>query len=474
MITVEFLCAATGGAVVRAKEKSFASVAIDGRTVAAKALWFAIRGARFDGHDFAKQAVERGAAGLVVERGRGRAVLKAIGAQARATVIEVDDTVRALGELGQAHRAALPELKVVGITGSNGKTSTKDLVAAILASHAGESAVWKTQGNFNNHLGLPLTLLGLTSAHRYAVIEMGMSARGEIAYLAKLAQPDVGAIVNIGPVHLAELGSLDEVAHAKGELLAALSVRGTAIVPDGDERLAREAAATPAVRRMRFGTRSGVEVRLVRAATSGAGTDLVLRLPDGQRLETRLPLLGVHNGLNGACAAGVAYALGVPSIAIAAGLARARPEKHRSMAIEVGGRRVLDDCYNASPLSMAAALELLATLKGTGRAVAVLGDMLELGPDEEQLHAEVGERAAQAGIDFLILIGERARHIATGARRGGMAPGSIAFATSSEEAAGWAVYHSRPGDWILVKGSRGMKLERVIDALQAHPQSGAG
>jgi UDP-N-acetylmuramoyl-tripeptide--D-alanyl-D-alanine ligase len=462
-ISLEFLLAATSGTAYRTAEESFCGAAIDGRAAVRGGLWFAIRGDRFDGHDFAPQAVEHGATGLVVARGRAADLRGAD----EVTVVEVDDTTKALGALARAYRLSLPELRVVGVTGSNGKTTTKELLAAILVAHAGSNAVAKTQGNLNNHLGLPLTLLRLKREHRFAVIEMGMSALGEIAYLAHLAAPESGAIVNVGPVHLEHLKSLDNVARAKGELFAALPPTGAAIFPDGDARLAAQAEASRAVRKIRFGTREGVEVRLESSIAGADGTQVSLRLPDGDRISGKLALLGAHNGINAACAAALAGALSVPATAIAAGLSAARAEKHRSQALEIGGRKILDDCYNASPPSTGAALETLAAVKGGARAVAVLGDMLELGPDENLLHRSIGERAAKTGLDLLVTVGERMRHASEGARAAGMSDEKLHHAASPEEAAGVAARATKSGDWILVKASRGMKLERVIDSLKA-------
>ena len=456
-----FVVAATGASMFRVRAQRFEGVAIDGRSVPPGGLWFALRGDRFDGHDFAAQAAAGGAAGLVVGRGRAGDLR----GDPDVTVLEVDDPAVALGALARAHRERLPSLRVVGVTGSNGKTTTKELVAAILAAHVGDAAVHKTAGNFNNHLGLPLTLLALTEAHRFAVIEMGMSARGEIALLASLARPEIGVIVNVGPVHLETLGSIAEVARAKGELFAALTPSGTAVFPDGDPLIAAEAAASPAVRRIRFGVRPGVEVRIESARALPEGTDVALRLPNGARLGARLAAVGGHHAMNAAAAAAVAFALDVPPSVIARGLGAARSEKHRSSLIEVVGRRVLDDCYNASPLSMAAALETLAAIRGAARAVAVLGDMLELGAEEVVLHRNIGALAARLGLDLLVTVGDHGRHIADGALSAGMPPARVRHAATTDEAADEAARVAEPGDFILVKASRGMRLERVLEAL---------
>jgi UDP-N-acetylmuramoyl-tripeptide--D-alanyl-D-alanine ligase len=464
-VSLDVLLGATGGNAWRAEARHFTGVAIDGRRVPRGGLWFAIRGERHDGHDFAAQAIGSGAAGLVVERGRAAR----LDLPASVTVVEVDDTVQALGRLGRAHRLGLRDLTVVGVTGSNGKTTTKEMIASILAQAQGAAAVHKTSGNFNNHLGLPLTLLALHEGHRYAVIEMGMSGLGEIAYLAELARPRVGVIVNVGPVHLAQLGSLDNVARAKGELFAALPPDGVAVFPAGDERIAAQARASAAACQLRFGAQPGVAVRRLAAHVEGDGTVVELRLPDGAHVQTKLQALGEHNAHNAAAAAAVGYALGVTPAAIAAGLAAATTEKHRSSLVVVGGRRILDDCYNASPLSMPAGLDTLVSLRASGRAVAVLGDMLELGPEAAALHRQVGEHAARTGVDLLLATGPHAGDMVAGARDAGLASArAIGDRDADVEALVAALLReTAPGDAVLVKASRGMHLERVIDALRA-------
>ena len=472
MIALDFLLEATGGTAWRTHESVFHGVAIDGRSVGRGGVWFAIRGERFDGHLFASQAIDAGAACLCIERGRAAELIL----PGDVTIVEVDDTVQALGRLARAHRLRLPELVVIAVTGSYGKTTTKEIAASILAAHAGHAAVHKTEGNFNNHLGLPLTLLRLTEAHRFAVIEMGMSAPGEIAYLAELAVPDLGAIVSVGPVHLEHLGSLAAIAHAKGELFAALPPSGALVFPDGDALIAAEAKTSRAQRKLRFGTRAGVDVRILEARVSAEGTLVTLRLPDGTRVEGTLAAIGAHHAHNAAAAAALCSAAGASPQAIARGLAGAASGKHRSTIVEVGGRHVLDDCYNASPPSTVAALDALRDLRSSSplpsRAIAVLGDMLELGPDAPMLHRNIGEHAA-ARADAVWGLGPLAREIVAGARRAGM-PADRARASDDPEAiAADLAKSTQPGDWILVKASRGMKLERVIDALRAALQQSA-
>jgi UDP-N-acetylmuramoyl-tripeptide--D-alanyl-D-alanine ligase len=458
-ITLAEAAAATGGSVVGDAGAAFGGVSIDSRTVQPGELFFAVRGDRFDGHDFVGAALARGAGGLVVARGREAA---AAGAPA---ALVVADVRQALGALARARRVALDPI-VVGITGSNGKTTTKELTAAILEEAAGAGAVLRTLGNLNNDLGVPLTLLRLTPAHRYAVIEMGMSALGEIAALAALARPDVGVVTNVAPAHLEHLGSLERIAQAKGELFAALGPGGRAVLPDDQPLLEAQAAAIPEAARYRFGASARARARLAAVTPAGeAGLDLGL-VVEGAAVACRLPLVGPHNARNAAAAAAAAAALGLGPDVIARGLGRGRTAAHRSAVTLVAGRRVLDDCYNANPASTRAALEMLCSLRRPGQAaLALLGDMLELGPESPRLHEEVGALAARLGVDELVTVGALGRHIALGARAAGMAPARVTEAADAGAAAAVAHGRTRPGDWVLVKGSRGMRLETALEAL---------
>ncbi|HEX8952080.1 MAG TPA: UDP-N-acetylmuramoyl-tripeptide--D-alanyl-D-alanine ligase, partial [Polyangia bacterium] len=375
-----------------------------------------------------------------------------------------DDVIAALGAVGAAHRAAMSDLKVVAITGSNGKTTTKEMTAAILASAAGDAAVLKTEGNLNNHLGVPLTLLRLHAGHRYAVVEMGMSGLGEIAYLTKLARPDVAVVVSIAGVHLEQLGTVENVARAKAEIFGGLGADGIAVHP-ADEPLLRPHVGALA-HTMTFGPKASRPTVAYDDVKPGP-TGLTLRLhlsgvTSAVGVAAHVPLIGRHNASNAAAAACIALALDIGEGSILDGLANVRPAKHRAQLLQAGGRTILDDCYNAAPNSMRAALDALVDIAPPGaQKIAVLGDMLELGPDSARLHAEIGAYAAER-VDRLITIGEQARHIDAGAR----ALADRVFHAEDPRAAAAEVRRvSRAGDAILVKASRGMRLERVIDAL---------
>jgi len=441
--------AATGGRLVRGDAgATFSSASIDSRTVQPGALFVAVKGDRFDGHDFAATAMAAGASGVLVERGRGAAI------GGEAVVIEVDDTLVALQQIGRAQLESMDGIKVIGITGSNGKTTTKEMVAAILASAVGADAVLKTEGNLNNHFGVPLTLCRLHAGHRYAVVEMGMSGLGEIRALAKLATPHVAVITNIAGVHLEQLGSLENIARAKAEIFE--SVRETAIYPANEPLLAPHVASLP--RTMTFGPKSSRATVMYDDVKPGP-TGLTMRLhlsgvTSAVGVAAHVPLIGRHNASNAAAAACVALALDIGEGSILDGLANVRAAKHRAQLVQAGDRTILDDCYNAAPNSMRAAIDALVEITPTGaQKVAVLGDMLELGPESAKLHADVGAYAASR-VDHLIAIGPQSKHM------------SASFHTEDLDAAVTRVRAvSRAGDVILVKASRGMRLERVIDAL---------
>ncbi|MDB4967752.1 MAG: UDP-N-acetylmuramoyl-tripeptide--D-alanyl-D-alanine ligase [Myxococcales bacterium] len=453
---------ATGGTALRGQSgEEYSSVTIDSRAVAPGALFFAVKGDRFDGHDFAISAIAAGAHGIVVARGRGAAF------DHDCTVIEVDDPVRALGALAAAHRQAMAQLEVVAITGSNGKTTTKEMVASILSAAAGGDAVLKTEGNLNNHLGVPLTLLRLHEGHRYAVVEMGMSNLGEIAYLTGLARPDVAVVVSVAGVHVETLGSIENVARAKAEIFAGLDEDGIAIYPATESLLLPYLGAL--AHKMTFGPKAvSPTVAYDEVKPGPTGLDLRLHLAgvtSSAGIDAHLPLIGGHNASNAAAAACVALALDVGEGSILDGLATVKPAKHRAQLMQVGSYTVLDDCYNAAPNSMRAALDSLAEITPPGaQKIAVLGDMLELGPQSAQLHADIGEYAAER-VDYLITLGPQSVAMNEAARP--RLGDRMLHTEDPKDAADKICEVGRAGDVVLVKASRGLRLERVIDALTA-------
>jgi len=413
-------------------------VSSDTRDLPPGCLFVALKGPRFDGHAFAAQALEQGAAAVMVAASAGLNV---------APALVVEDTRIGLGQLAAWHRSRMPA-KLAAITGSNGKTTVKEMLAAILAAETGEGAVLATAGNLNNDIGMPLTLLKLTPEHRYAAIEMGMNHSGEIDYLTHLARPDVALVNNALRAHLEGLGSVEAVARAKGEIYAGLKDDGIAIInaDDPHAELWRGLAGEHKV--LSFGFAEDADVRIQ------VDSRLVLDTPAG-RVETTLQVPGEHNLRNAAAAAAAALALGVAADAVARGLAAYSGSKGRLQAHPcILGASLIDDTYNANPDSVLAAIEVLAARPG--KRILVLGDMGELGPDAAALHREVGERARAAGIDRLLCLGEMSFNSVRGFGKGAMHFERIEELLAEIECALGADVT------VLVKGSRFMKMERVV------------
>jgi UDP-N-acetylmuramoyl-tripeptide--D-alanyl-D-alanine ligase len=431
-------------------------ISTDSRSVRPGELFVPLRGEKFDGHDFLAQAVRRGAAACLSEE---------VIAGFPVPVIQVADTLRALGDLAAACRRDFGG-PVVAVTGSSGKTTTKEMLASILAETA---PGLKTEGNFNNLVGLPLTLFRLEPEHRWAVLEMGMSARGEIARLAEIAVPDVGVITNIGPAHLETLHGLDGVARAKGELFAALKAGGTAVINADDARVAQLPVAN-GVRRLLYGFAPEAEIRAEEVAVTGATVSFRLLLASGA-WPVRLAVAGRHNVCNALAAAAAAVALAVSPEAIVRGLQAFRGGHGRMEVVDLGhGTVLIEDTYNANPLSVRAALMALDEMGGSGRRIAVLGDMLELGAEAVNLHRQVGAAAAQH-CDLLLLLGAMAAETAAGARQQGLPADRIKIVASHAEAVERLRALLQPGDRLLVKGSRGMQMEKVAAALRGSDNS---
>jgi UDP-N-acetylmuramoyl-tripeptide--D-alanyl-D-alanine ligase len=447
----------SAGAQVHAPGGPFEGVFTDTRAPLARGLFVALRGENFDGSNFLAQAVAGGAAGVLVPED---AVAKAPPGVA---VLSAPDTGRALGGLAAAWRRRFPALRAVCVTGSTGKTSTKELIAEVLAA-AGPTL--KTEGNLNNEVGVPLTLLRLDETHHYAAIECGMNHLGEIARLATWADPEVGLVTNVGPVHLEGCGSLDGVAHAKGELFHALREKAIAVANADDPRVLQQARLSRR-KLVTFGASYHSDVRLISAHHGGPGLRVELEFA-GVRRMVELKLIGTHNGHNAAAAAAAGVALGIETDTILRGLANATtPGRRMRPERMLNGALLIDDCYNANPSSTKAALLTLTHLvHGKGRATAILGDMLELGHTELDLHRDVGRFAAGAGLSLLVCFGTRARALGEGAQEAGLPAESIEYVESDpQEAVRLVQSRARPEDVVLVKGSRGMRMEQISDAL---------
>ncbi len=446
----ELVLSATGGRVLGdGLPAVFRGVSADTRTLQAGALFVALKGERFDAHAFISEAFEKGAGAALVSReveGPGPLVL-------------VPDTLDALRALAAAHRRTLSP-RVVAITGSTGKTTTKEMIAAVL------SRGWKTgktPGNYNNEIGVPLALLELDSSHEAAVVELAMRGHGQIGDLARMARPQVGVITNIGLSHLELLGSREAIAEAKAELLSSLPASGTAVLNADDEFFPFLRERSPA-RIISFGWSAEADVRAEEVKLRPDGSTQFLLAGDQGDVRVQLRSPGRHQVLNAAATAAAAFALGAQPEWVRTGLEAFEGEEMRSRILTApGGYVVIDDCYNAAPDSMRVALELLADLPAA-RRWAVLGDMKELGPLAPEWHREVGDLAAGIGLAGLITLGELGRYIAEGGR-GASTIELIVEAASNDEAADLVKRRVSAGDVVLVKGSRAMKMEQIVSLL---------
>lgn len=437
---------------------AFTGVSIDSRKIHEGDLFVALRGDRFDGHDFIRDALEAGATAAVVEQSW---LLK----QKKRTVrglplIPVPEALAALQSLALYHRRRLG-LPVVGVTGSNGKTTTKEMIAAILGTHF---RVLRSEGSLNNHIGLPLTLLRMRRTHEIVIAEMGMNHSGEITHLCEIAEPTAGVVTNVGSAHLEFFDDLDGIASAKRELVEAIGPHGFVVLNGDDPRVSAMSASTEA-RSITFGLSGGVDVRGEIIEFIG-GVFPLFRYNDGAPIRLWVP--GRHNVSNALAAVAVAEAMGCSPEEIQDGLESYRGVKWRTEVIESGGIVVLNDAYNSNPVSAVAALALLRDWNNSRpmRRVAVLGDMLELGKKAGELHAVIGQEAFECGVELLVAVGEHAGEIADGARLVGMSGDRILLTENADTA--WDALDGRLGlgDLILLKASRGVGLERLAGRIQ--------
>jgi UDP-N-acetylmuramoyl-tripeptide--D-alanyl-D-alanine ligase len=428
-------------------------VAVDSRSIRRGDLFFALPGEQVDGHVFVADALTRGAAGAVVTRGR---------VSAAGPLVEVDDPGAALLRLASHARRELHAI-VIGITGSTGKTCTKDFTASVLSKRM---PVVASPASFNNEVGLPLTVLRADPETEALVCEMGSRGRGHIRLLCEVARPDVGVVTNVGVAHMELFGSPEALREAKAELPEALPQDGVAVL-NGDDRVARGfAARTPARRVVMFGLSADAHVRADSVTTSPSTglSEFDVVTPEGTE-HVRLSVPGEHLVLDALAGAAVAWALGIDVVTIAQGLSEATVSGGRMEIVQAAGIRILNDAYNANPTSMAAALKAARWMAGDGRCVAVLGHMAELGSIAEAEHDRVGEVVARLGIDELVTIGPEARRIAASAQREGVEPDRIHMCDDVSEAIEALRSLVRPGDLVLVKASRVARLERIVEAL---------
>ena len=433
---------------------AFHGVSTDSRSVAAGELFVALRGERFDGHEFVAAAYERGAAAVVVDAA-GAEALRSVAADLPRIVVA--DTRIALGELAAAWRARF-SLPVIGVTGSNGKTTNKEMITSILKAAFGADAVLATQGNLNNDIGLPLTLLGLGAGHKAAVIELGMNHPGEIAYLARIGRPTVALVTNAQRAHLEGMGTLDTIAAEKGSIFSGLDQDGVAVFNADDPWADLWRAQSAHCRRRCFSLGGRADVS-GQCRTHGLENHIAITA-DGERIEVDLALPGAHNARNALGAAAAALAVGVPLAAVRQGLADFRGIKGRlQRRAGVHGALVLDDTYNANPDSVRAGIDVLAAT--VGRKILVLGDMGEIGEMTGQFHDEIGGYAKSQGVDRLLAFGDSsalaARNFGTGGEH----------FRKLEDLVAALLAELTPEAIVLVKGSRFMRMERVIDAITA-------
>ncbi len=449
---------ATGGALIKgAAEQGFAALSTDTREPQAGKLFIPLVGPRFNGHDFLTAAVKKGATGLLIQEGQeGR--LRDIPEDV--AVILVPDTLVALGAIAHFWRKKFA-LPVAAITGSAGKTTTKEMTAQIMG---GLKITLKTEGNYNNLVGLPLTILRLREEHEVAILEMGTNVPGEIGRLSRIACPDVGLITNIGPVHLEGLKSLEIIKEEKGDLFRHLSLGGLAVINEDDEAVRQLAGEWPGDR-VTYGLtgKHDVTAQEVMSGPGGLSFTLVIR---GRRSKVVMATMAAHNVRNALAAAATAWALGAGQEAIGRGLAAFRPVPGRMEILRLGnGAWLINDAYNANPLSVREALDTLCKVKGRHKSVAILGDMLELGSQSEAWHERIGEAAAATGVDSLFLKGAYAPATAAGAQKGGLPASRIHFPFRPEGIGEDLSVLLQAGDWVLVKGSRAMKMEEVIKGI---------
>jgi UDP-N-acetylmuramoyl-tripeptide--D-alanyl-D-alanine ligase len=461
-LTAAEIAAVTGGRVISGSPlQRIERWSIDTRSMAPGDLFVAIRGDRFDGHEFVAAALAAGAAGAVVTA--TPALPEAGKAGPAPLLIQVDDTTRALQD-GARDVRRRSGAKVVAITGSAGKTTTKELTAEFLSA---KYSVFRNRGNLNNHIGLPLSLLELRARPDVAVVELGMNHAGEIRTLVGIAEPDIRVWTNVGDAHVGFFASADAIADAKGEILEQARP-GDLLVANADDERILARARTFAGRTLTFGVSDGADVRASRVGHRGLdGMAATVTTPAGT-IEIETPLLGTGNLLNLLAATAVAVEMGVPAVAIASRAASMKPAAHRGELLRLpGGITLVDDSYNSSPAALKRSLETIAAATGSARKIAVLGEMLELGAHAERLHAECGRAAADAGLELLIAVGGNpARTLADAARSAGMAASAVVHVATSADAAELAMQRVRPGDLVLVKGSRGIRTDVVVDRLK--------
>jgi UDP-N-acetylmuramoyl-tripeptide--D-alanyl-D-alanine ligase len=458
--TREILDATSGELLCGDQDRLFPGVCIDSRKIIPSDVFFAITGDTHDGHGFASAVVDQGVRGLVISRNKAGQMPIAAWKANNVVCIAVADTTKALGDLAAFNRRRA-NASVVAITGSNGKTTTRQLIAGVLVRQYRTLA---TVGNFNNQIGLPLTLLGLSPGHQWAVVELGTNNPGEIASLTEICSPDIGVITNIGPAHLEGLGSLDGVMREKGGLIKGLSRDGKAVLNADDPRVLQLARETKK-EVLLYGRSPDAAIR-AQEVKEGEQAISFLLIFGQESAAIRLNSPGHFMISNALAAAAVGYLLGLSAATVKKGLETFTPMAGRMNIFHLPNNvHIIDDTYNANPDSMTAALATLNQMGAAGRRIFVAGDMLELGTQAAELHSNIGALAARSGIHRLYARGEYAAALADGAQKEGMLPLDT-ITGSREEIIADLKDSLQPGDWVLVKGSRGMAMEKVVQGLK--------
>jgi len=421
---------------------------IDSRTIRPDEVFFAVKGEKMDGHDFVAAALEKGAAAAVVSRAQIRSW------QSGSPVIPVDDTLVALQTLATTVRRLWAK-PLIAVTGSAGKTTTKEAIAHVLSTRF---SVHKSEGNFNNHFGLPLMLLKVEPEHDIAVVEMGMSHAGEITALARIAQPDTGVVTNVAPVHLEFFNSIADIARAKYELIESLPETGTAVLNADDEYVSQFGRSFQG-KVVTYGLGPTASVRAEQVQALGEGGSRFDLVAGDRRTTVSLPLVGSHNIYNGLAAVAVALEQGIQLADATAALASLTPAEKRGQVVRIGNIIVVNDCYNSNPKALAAMVDALAAMAAK-RRIVVAGEMLELGPQASAMHRECGGDMARKGIDVLVGVRGLAQDMVEAAKAAGIA---AEFVSSPEEAGAWLARETRDGDAVLLKASRGVKLEKALE-----------
>jgi UDP-N-acetylmuramoyl-tripeptide--D-alanyl-D-alanine ligase len=456
---LEDVLKATGGTLIsKSAQSAFYGISTDTRMIKKGNLFVALKGENFDGHDFARKAVEQGASGILAD---DEAKMLPVLAYEKAAVIKVADTLIALGDLAHDWRKRFT-IPVIALTGSSGKTTTKEMIASIIGR---KKNILKTEGNLNNLVGLPQTIFKLAGEHELMILEMGTNTRGEIRRLTKIAAPDIGLITNVGPAHLEGFGSIDVVRDEKSDLFLNLSPSGIAVINLDDEAVAAGAEKWNGQRiTFSMGTNADVTVKdIEQNGIKGVRFNLMVG-GDARKVEMRIA--GLHHVYNAMAAAAVAFAAGFEPKAIAEGLAGFRPFSGRMEMIRLkNGAFLLDDSYNANPASVREALMTLKDLKANHNGYVFLGDMLELGAEAEEMHRKIGMLIATIGITALFLQGDFSKVTAAGAIEGGLLPENIFFLPDNEKEISYLKRQLKKGDWILVKGSRRMKMENYVNRI---------